>query len=228
MKALLWKDLRLFSNILLLGAILLVGPYVTMPFYVFNSDLFPLVSEKMNPWSAILSISSFFSLCLCHFPLVMLAAHSMAYERADRSLAFLFTLPPTRFCILTSKVIIIGCFLATVWSVNGVAILIASQMNHGPVSITDGYPPLRAIAVFEFFCFGASWLASAYSANPAHALAFSLVAPLMLLAFFWMTMYWFRWPTPSSFGAWYEQSSIILSQVCFALGIIRFLTKVEP
>jgi ABC-type transport system involved in multi-copper enzyme maturation permease subunit len=158
----------------------------------------------------------------------MLAAHSMANERADRSLAFLFTLPPTRFRILASKVVVIGCFLATIWCVNCLAILIATRINHGPVFITAGYPSLKVIAEIGFFCFGASWLASAYSANPAHALAFGLVAPLMLLAFFLMTMYWFRWPTPFSFGVWYERSSIILSQVCFVLGIIRFLNKVEP
>ena len=112
LKALVWKDLRINRAPLLIGAFLLVAPYVFVAVAVTNMPLWHEATAA-SAWAVLLTTGCHFSLMCVQPALAMLGGNAIAVERGDRSAEFLVYLPPSRAQVILSA-LVLGAFLI-VW-----------------------------------------------------------------------------------------------------------------
>ena len=168
MKLLLWKDYRLNRFVLVIAAILLVCPvviagagvvWVDFPYHPDSGDL------HRSVW-----IGTEIGLGLSALSLCLLGGNSFAAERIDGSADFLATLPPTRFMVLSSKLMLasLTCVLiaAFVYSMR-FAVNVATGLSE-----SHGYPVNWALGCAGF---GVSWLSSVLVDSPTYAVGLGLL-----------------------------------------------------
>lgn len=228
MTALLWKDYRLNRGVLLLGVVLLLGPYAAAAVAVLRGHWPSLPPAR--EWSAALLTASFFSLALSQLTLVVLAGNSIASERADRSAEFLAYLPPSRLRILASKALLALLSAGVIWAVNlCVAELLVPALGPKPDSVLDQFAPRSVFAASTVMVFGAGWLGSAVLNSPAGATSFGIGVPLVagpLVVQAASTLF--------ASGARDDLTScavilyLTLGSLCFVCGSAYYLRRVEP
>ena len=169
MIALLWKDVRVNRLILILGAVLLVGPIAAWAFVNvyghWRYDAF------MKPWPELLIHGGLISLSLSLLTVTLLAGNAVAGERADRSAEFLAYLPPTRAAVITSKIMLaLGTSLILCLASLAALYIIAPALGEVPpdalLARADAAVSLSAAAVALF---GGAWLASCCLSSPTIA-----------------------------------------------------------
>ena len=201
-RALMWKDLRINRLPLLIGAALLVAPYIIVGVAVTHMPLWQ-EATRASAWAVLLATGCHFSVMCSQPTLALLSGHVIAVERGDRSAEFLGYLPPSRGQVLLSKAIVLLGAAAIVWSLNLGTRFIAEYLagDTDPASmLTGGMTSLARLAAIGLLAAGAGWCASSMLENSGPAVAFAMVAPIVTFGFFQLTRYLANWPDELSFS----------------------------
>ncbi|MBX7258363.1 MAG: ABC-2 transporter permease [Candidatus Hydrogenedentes bacterium] len=177
-RALLWKDLRIFTDVFAAGIALLLGSYFLAFLLVYSGG------AKEFSWSSVFaggaSLARFTSILIS----ALLGAYAFAYENEDRSSLFLASLPADRRTIVFSKALIAVSAFAMIW-LTSLTVLLTGMRAMGVEWSTlklvlegmVGYAASGAMA------FGVSWALSLKMASPVGAALAGLVSlmPVYLL-----------------------------------------------
>lgn len=230
LRALIWKDLRINRLPLLIGAFVLIAPYIVVGVAVTNMPLWQEATAA-SAWAVLLATGCHFSV-LCSQPtLAMLSGHTIAVERGDRSAEFLGYLPPSRGLVLVSKALVLAGAFLTVWGLN--LLLHATAFWLSPDSdavreLTSHMASLPRIAAIGLLAAGVGWCASANVENSGPAVALGLAAPVVLFGVLQATHSAFNTPNELDFGVVYFTLCPILAVVFFMFGTFCYLRRVEP
>lgn len=228
MKALLWKDCRVNGLVLIVGALLVLGPFlIAVPINFYSERIYGALSR---PWPEQLTVTGLVSLAFSLLTMVMLGGNAIAGERADRSAEFLACLPPSRRAIITSKAIVaLGVGLAA-WLVNlGVIYILAPRTGWVPAELATHIQQSRAdtlffLGVLSVYLFGSAWLGSCLVASPAIATGLGFVPPFMTGCL----LLYFLGPEHPAIDGWYCGIAVTLGVLFFVAGVAYYLRRVEP
>ena len=227
MTALLWKDYRLSRGVLLLGAALFVGPYAQGCLAALHAHWPGL--PPAGDWPALLLTASSVSLAMSPLTLLILAANSIACERADRSAEFLAYLPPSRLEILVSKALLVLLAATLVWAVNLlVANALVPALGPVPANTVAHLASWDLLAASAVMAFGAGWLGSALCDSPALAtclgIGLSLAVPPMI-----KLVEVLPWSADDNVRHWaFFTGLLTLGVAFFVSGSVHYLRRVEP
>jgi ABC-type transport system involved in multi-copper enzyme maturation permease subunit len=232
---LLWKDYRLNRILFVMGAALLLGPYLVILIWAACSQQVPAGTfGEPEFWAGFLLMSSMPSLVFSQLTVCLLAANAVASERADRSAEFLGYLPPSRGRILASKAILVWSSAVLIWCLNVLAAAAAPWISAiGKEHFTATLPSplwegmLNTVAT-GVLLLGAGWCASCLMDRTEFATAISVVTPLLLFCSFKLSNHFVAWPGAENVQNWYLGSCLVLGPLCFAAGTVYYLRRVEP
>lgn len=230
LKALIWKDLRINRLPLLIGAIVLVAPYIVVGVAVMHMPLWQEATAA-SAWAVLLATGCHFSVMCSQPTLAILSGHIIAVERGDRSAEFLGYLPPSRGLVLFSKAVVLAGTFLMIWGLT--LLLHATAFWLSPESdaahdLTSHLASLPRFAGIGLLAAGAAWCASANVDNSGPAVALGLAAPAVLFGVLMATNSAFNTPNDLSFAAVYFTLCPILAVVCFTIGTLSYLRRVEP
>ncbi len=180
MKALLWKDSRIFVDVLLAGVALLCGSYV-LAFMLIYSD-----QSTAFQWSKVIaggaSLTRFTSLLIC----ALLGAYAFAREGEDRSLLFLTSLPAKRTDVVFSKILVASGSVAAIW-LSSLAAMVAGirAMGHEWSTLWLVMKAMLGYIASGVMAFGGAWFLSLFlgSAVGAAFVGLMFLAPVYLMQF---------------------------------------------
>lgn len=230
LKALIWKDLRINRLPLLIAGFVLVAPYIVVGVAVTHMPLWEEATAA-SAWAVLLATGCHFSVMCSQPMLAILSGHLIAVERGDRSAEFLAYLPPSRGLVLFSKAVVLAGTFLTIWGLNLLLHTIAfwmSQDSDVAHDLTSHLTSLPRFAAIGLLAAGAGWLASANVDNSGPAVALGLAAPAVLFGMLLATNSAFNSPNHLSFTAVYFMLCPILAVVCFPIGTLNNLHRVEP
>ena len=230
LKALIWKDLRINRLPLLIGAFVLVAPYLIVGVAVTHMPLWQEATAA-SAWAVLLATGCHFSVMCSQPTLAILSGHIIAVERGDRSAEFLGYLPPSRGLVLFSKALVLAGTFLMIWGLN--LLLHATAFWLSPESdaahdLTSHLPSLPRFAGIGLLAAGAGWCASANVDNSGPAVALGLAAPAVLFGVLLATNAAFNSPDDLSFATVYFTLCPILAGVFFTVGTLFYLRRVEP
>jgi hypothetical protein len=230
LKALVWKDVRINRAPLLIGAFLLVAPYIVVSVVVTNIPLWQEATAA-SAWAVLLATGCHFSLMCAQPALAMLGGNVIAVERGDRSAEFLAYLPPSRTMVLLSKALVLAAAFLLVWGPNLLLNATAHWLSSDSEATREltkhmvAFPHLAAVGLLAT---GAGWCASANIQSSGPAVALGMGAPVVLVGVLQATKYAFNAPDLIAFDKTYFALCELLALVFFALGTITYLRRVEP
>lgn len=226
MKTLLWKDYRVNRQVLVVGMILLVAPYLAVVTFLWYQH--GLLGISASNWATFLNGASEVSLGISQITIVLLAGHVIASERRDRSAEFLAYLPPTRSAILRSKALLSALVFAVVWGV----FLCMSDLI---VPLLDGdlkvpFTSSREITLaLGIAMFGMGWFGSSRLESPTYATAIGVVAALVVPILLNCSILFTGYPADGhSYLNWLRASYIAVGVAGFALGWMSYVRRIEP
>lgn len=230
LKALIWKDLRINRLPLLIGAFVLVAPYIVVGVAVTHMPLWQEATAA-SAWAVLLATGCHFSVMCSQPTLAILSGHIIAVERGDRSAEFLGYLPPSRGLVLFSKAVVLAGTFLMIWGLN--LLLHATAFWLSPESdaahdLTSHMASLPRFAGIGLLAAGAGWCASANVDNSGPAVALGLAAPAVLFGMLLAANSAFNTPDDLSFATVYFTLCPILAVVCFTIGTLLYLRRVEP
>jgi ABC-type transport system involved in multi-copper enzyme maturation permease subunit len=228
--ALVWKDLRINRLPLIVGAVLMIAPYVLLTAIVMNLPLWE-EATRATAWAVLLASACQFSVMCSQASLAMLSGHLIAVERGDRSAEFLAYLPPSRALVLLSKAIVLAAALLVVYGVNLTLLEIASRLSADADAtrvLTSNLTSLPRLAAVGFLAMGAGWCASAMLDGTGTAVALAFVAPMALFGLLQATRAACNWPDDLSFAAAYFGACRGVGLALAVLGTCSYLRRVEP
>ena len=177
MNSLIWKDYRLSRSLLLL----VVATWVLMYLVGVGAQLastWPR-SPSLSDWAEMLHAygTAWLYLTMCFAGL--LGGHAIACERSDRSANFLACLPPTKWQILTSKLIVAIAALAAMWgwallSLYGIGASLSPEILDDDMRLAT----LPGIASICILTFGVGWMASAIFEKTTLPILLALLSPV--------------------------------------------------
>ncbi|MFN0052342.1 MAG: ABC transporter permease [Planctomycetales bacterium] len=225
LRALFWKDVRINRLPLLVGVILLIGPYLlAVGVGTFNS---PAGTSAM--WGGILALGSIYGLACSQLTLAVLAGNVIAVERADRSAEFLGYLPASKAQILLSKsALLIGAGLI-VTAVNLAALMIANSMIGSATGGSAGMSllDLSQISLVGVGAAGVGWAASAKLETTGAPVLFAIATPIMVPGAFYLTYFALGWPLEELSGTTILLTCGLVGAVFFVIGWVYYLRRVE-
>lgn len=230
LRALVWKDLRINRLPLLIGAFVMMAPYVVAGVAVTHMPLWQEATTA-SAWAVLLVTGCHFSLMCAQPALAMLGGHTIAVERGDRSAEFLGYLPPSRALVLLSKALVLASAFAAVWGLNLMVRATAfwlSPDSDATRVIVAPLPHLPRLGVVGLLAAGAGWCASANVNNSGPAVALAFAAPVVLFGILQATNSALNLPDDLGFNAVYFTLCPIVGVALFALGTISYIRRVEP
>jgi ABC-type transport system involved in multi-copper enzyme maturation permease subunit len=233
MKALLWKDYRLNRAILIVGLILVAGPYLLGIGLAVAPDWQPNRPALERCGNGLL-LASVLSIGLAPVPLVILAGHAFAGERSDRSAEFLATLPPPRTWLLASKAAIVLGSAMAVWFVN-LAVAHVAAPALGSEGFGHGRHPLFYQLPVAIILIGAAWFWSVLLDSSVFATSLGIATALIVwlgVAFVYLQTVVSGWLTYGPGGGRAEHCSLAASVIVgiagFVAGSICYLRREAP
>jgi hypothetical protein len=228
LRALFWKDVRVNRLPLLVGVVLLVGPYLlAVGFGMLNP---PLGSPGAPAtWGNILALGSIYSLACSQLTLALLAGNVIAVERVDRSAEFLAYLPPSKAQILFSKsALLIGVGLI-ITAVNLATALVAHLLIGRTDGVSLGKPlvDLLQISLVGVGAAGVGWAASAKLETTGAPVLFAIVTPIVIPGAFYLTWFALGWSILELSGTTILLTCGVVGAVFFVVGWIYYLRRVE-
>jgi ABC-type transport system involved in multi-copper enzyme maturation permease subunit len=222
MRTLIWKECRLNAWVLVLGAVLGLGPYVVGGAWA----LFQGGPRSMAVLRPMLESACAISLEASLLTLLLLGANSIARERVDRSAEFLAYLPVSRARILVSKAAVPLAMASVVWTAALAAHVLAYAIDGG--TIGSVIPPGLgwAVLAISILLFGAVWLGSSIVDTPLTAVGFCLGICMLLWSAFVASNHFLGWPADRS--DCYTAGMGIVGISCFIAGSWLYLRRVEP
>jgi hypothetical protein len=226
MKALFWKDCRINGLVIVIGGVLLVGPYVGAALWQIG-DAWP-AWPSAPAWAGMVLWSSQVSLAFALVTLALLGGNTIACERADRSAEFLAYLPPSRASILASKAALALTVAAVIWGLN-------LLMDWGLAPVISRQPLWQIsrlhktnLAASGAFLFGVSWLGSSRLESPAFATSLGIASVFLVLIALAGLKVSVGWPARDEFEYWSNVVLATLGTGSFAAGTWYYLRRVEP
>jgi hypothetical protein len=227
MKVLLWKDCRVNRMVIILGTAMVLGPYV----FGLGGEIYFRWRHDFAWWDySLASNVAYVSLALLVVTMAMLGGNAFAAERADRSAEFLAYLPPSRWTLVASKMIVaLGASLSG-WALNLLTLFVVAPRLPGVPQLMEDNPKGEALlagAGFAALVFGVAWCFSSFVATPAIATGGGFFAPLLAAGVLQSLDYFFH-PAGFSFGSWYGRLSLPVGIVAFVVGTVVYVRRVEP
>jgi hypothetical protein len=230
LKALFWKDVRINRLPLLIGAFVLLVPYVVVGVAVTHMPLWQEATAA-SAWAVLLATGCHFSVMCSQPTLAILSGHLIAVERGDRSAEFLCYLPPSRAMVLFSKALVLAVVFLAIWGLN--LLVYAAALGLSPESdaardLTSHLASLPRFAGIGLLAAGAGWCASANLDNSGPAVALGLGAPALLFGLLQSTHSAFNTPDDLAFTSVYFTLCPILAVLFFAIGTFSYIRRVGP
>jgi ABC-type transport system involved in multi-copper enzyme maturation permease subunit len=226
MRQLLWKDYRLNRGLLVLGAVALGGIFVAGLTFEF-SHAWPAVPAP-QAWAD--GIYSYGHLALSVMPFVaaLLGGNAIACERVDRSAHFLAYLPPTKLCIVASKVLVAVCAVAIFCLVNLLLMYaIAPRLAPEPTDFMYMMGTPAATLAGCLFTFGIGWLGSAFLEKPTIPVLAALAAPMVMgLALSLLAS--LLGISRFELAEWSPVIGLVIGMAAFCVGTWYYFRRVEP
>lgn len=230
LKALIWKDLRINRLPLLIGAFVLLVPYIVVGVAVTHMPLWQEATAA-SAWAVLLATACHFSVMCSQPTLAILSGHIIAVERGDRSAEFLCYLPPSRAMVLISKAVVLAGEFIVIWGLNLLMYAIAlwlSPESEAARDLTSHLASLPRFAGIGLLAAGAGWCASANVENSGPAVALGLAAPAVLFGMLQSMNSAFNTPDDLAFASVYFTLCPILAVVFFAIGTFSYIRRVGP
>lgn len=225
---LLRKDLRICRLPIVTGVASLIGSFVLALLIASSASTEPLWSEpSAMAWALALKHGSTFTAILCQATFAMIGGTIIATERADRSAEFLAYLPPSRWQLLRSKMIVFLGAFGIVWGICIAADLLSHWLDNRVAAAVTSIP-LTAIAPIGIISAGIGWCASAKFDNTGPAVGLAFASPIAVVGAIQGMRWAFDWPSDSNFADVFAVSCWTLGIACFLLGSIYYLRRVEP
>lgn len=232
MKALFWKDVRLNSQVLWVGAALALAPYLLGAISLLLEHV-PRSPVEVR-WANMIYMASYQGLATTLFTLAVLAGHTVAGERVDRSAEFLAGLPASRGRILWSKGLLILVVAAILCAFNlAVAGLVEWLEPPARMLDRDRQPSVLPLLTGSILVVGVAWQASCHLGSPTFAVALAIAAPLVLMGGIALSDELFHWlPSYAAKEEMalliYNVAALVIGPNCFVLGTAYYLRRVEP
>ena len=220
-RALLWKDYRINRLVLIVGAVLWLGPYGVSVVY-YDPAAAP------TPWALLLSIATYASLVLTLLTAALLGGSIVATERMDRSAEFLAYLPPSRRTVVLAKALFAVSPLLLIWTVDLFLLHLATRSDALPAK--EYASGLSALAGATVVVFGVSWLAASVSDSPAIAAGAGLGAALLLFLALACAINAHNHHAADDgdvldIRTWYTALGLILGALSFAGGVVHCVRR---
>ena len=229
MTALLWKDFRLYRPLLILGAVLMILPYLGG----VGLSAYLEWRHGQGQWhTAYWQLLGAGSLMLSLLTFALLGSVAIAAERQQRSAEFMAYLPPTRRAVLVSKTIVAVVPALVIWAVNLLVIYaLAPQAGNPPTGGSYAgddnlHQMIPALGATSVLLFGAGWCCSTLCASHAAAAGASLIASPTVALGMRALEYFFGWR--HLIENWYVPVAVFLGVAGFVIGIVYYLRRVEP
>ena len=177
LKALLWKDARIFGDVFAAGVALLAGSYFMAFLSVYADNASGFAWSKVIAGGA--SLTRFSSILIC----ALLGAYAFARESEDRSLLFLSSLPARRKDIVLSKVTIAAALFLVLWIVS-LAIMVPGirAMGYGWSVFPLILQGMLGYVASGVMAFGVAWALSLFMGSPIAAAFAGLMALMPVYA----------------------------------------------
>jgi hypothetical protein len=230
LKALIWKDLRINRLPLLIGAFVLIVPYIVVGVAITHMPLWQEATAA-SAWAVLLATACYFSVMCSQPTFAILSGHIIAVERGDRSAEFLCYLPPSRAMVLFSKAVVLAGEFLVIWGLNLLMYAIAlwlSPESDAARDLTSELASLPRFAGIGLLAAGAGWCASANVENSGPAVALGLAAPAVLFGVLQSTNSAFNTPDDLAFASVYFTLCPILAVLFFAIGTFSYIRRVGP
>ena len=183
---LVWREWRRSRTILFVA----LGIIVALLLLVFSQPLppelaagigYPVVVEVV---SAVIGIAAWIMSFLGPFLLPMIAANSLAGERADRSAEFIAPLPVSRAVRLMAKVVLLAAVAIALWApmLVGASLLRSSQLDKAD-DFRLALGLLGMVATFTLLSTALAWLLAAWVESPVIAAVGAIAIPIAIPMF---------------------------------------------
>lgn len=224
MTALMWKDYRMNRALLVTAGAMLVMPYVIgVLLHLFDGSWRDMTAWH---WGQSLVAMAVAAMACSLLPISFLAANAFSSERMDRSAEFLVTLPPSRWAILTSKLLVSSSASGVVWIANLAVIwLLIPALGGGEPWLN---PTTGDLFVTTVLVFSAGWAASTVMSSPVGAWGAAVAAPTLVCGLLFSIAHFFGRPTGDEFRYYYSVVSLSLSAVLMFTSSFFYLRRVAP
>lgn len=218
LKALLWKDARLFAEVFQAGLALIVASY-GFAFLLIYAD-----QGKAFEWSKVIaggaSLTRFTSLLLC----ALLGAYAFGRENEDRSILFLSYLPAPKNYAAASKLTISLGSMVLLWMASLAALAAGMRaMGFDATALRWTFKAMSGFAASGILVFGISWLFSLFLDSVVVTALASLMFLIPVCAAQLVANWYFEIENPAFFH-WSTVSLMITTGAAgVAIGTMRFL-----
>jgi hypothetical protein len=221
MKALLWKDFRINLPVIITGLLLWFAAYAAIGLNVWLQT-WPVFPGR-GQWSEVIQIASVGGRALLTIVVGVLGANAIASERAERSTEFLFSLPPTRLKILTSKFLVALTTTILLWLGHQfMSDVVSPWLSANGASVNR--VPLLGYTGGLVLIFGSTWLGSARLSSPAFALGGGIALCVAVISVLFEISRRVTWPVPDLVPI----GMLVAGITAFLVGSIYYLRRIEP
>ena len=236
---LVWREWRRSRTILFVA----LGIIVALLLLVFSQPQTPpeTAGGKISVVDRMAVVGSFATWIAVHvsvFLLPLIAANSLAGERADRSAEFIAPLPVSRSVRLMAKVVLLAAVAIALWApVLVVASLLRSSQLVKADDYRSGLELLGMVATFTLLATALAWLLAAWVESPVIAAVGAIAIPIAI------PMFLFYVPTianralfrdPSVFYSFWIDSAgmpqpltLLVAAAFFAAGSALYVRRLE-
>ena len=231
---LVWREWRRSRTILFVA----LGIIVALLLLVFSQPQTPpeTAGGKISVVDRMAVVGSFATWIAVHvsvFLLPLIAANSLAGERADRSAEFLAPLPVSRSVRLMAKVVLLAAVAIALWApVLVVALLLRSSQLVKADDYRSGLELLGMVATFTLLATALAWLLAAWVESPVIAAVGAIAIPVAVPWVMFSLQVPFLAPA-SFFGLWIDSDGIpqpltfFAAAAFFAAGSALYVRRLE-
>jgi ABC-type transport system involved in multi-copper enzyme maturation permease subunit len=224
---LMWKDYKNQRPVILVGLLLLFGPYVVS--IGMNGLPFGFSGTNVDAMKAFLAFS-IISCAISQITILLVGATVIGSEKQDGGLEFLLTLPPKRSRIIAAKVLYSGLVFVSVWAISLLTqYFCLRELRQGT------YLEIRSFgfgaAATGVLFFGVAWLVSIVTRGVAIPVCSSLVVAALLVLLVNQFGIYRGWHI-DDFHVHYCQTLFtlfsLIGTTCFVIGCGLFTRRYEP
>ena len=230
---LVWREWRRSRTILFAA----LGIIVALLILVFSQPQTPeTAGGKVRVVDSMAVVGYFASWIAVHvsvFLLPMIAANSLAGERADRSAEFIAPLPVSRAVRLMAKVVLLAAVAIALWAP---MLVVASLLRGSQLVKADDYLSglelLGRIATFAILTTALAWLLAGWIESPVIAAVMAIAIPVAVPWAMFSLHAPFLAPA-SFFGLWIDSEGIpqpltfLVAAAFFTAGSALYLRRLE-
>jgi len=230
---LVWREWRCSRTILFVA----LGIIVALLLLVFSLPQPPeTAGGKISVVDRMAVVGYFATWIAVHvsvFLLPMIAANSLAGERADRSAEFIAPLPVSRSVRLVAKVVLLAAVAIALWAP---VLLVAPLLGNSQLVKADDYRSglglLGMVAAFTLLATALAWLLAGWVESPVIAAVGAIAIPVAVPWVMFSLQVPFLAPA-SFFSLWFDSQGIpqsltlLVAAAFFAAGSALYVRRLE-